>query len=311
MFRYVDLYMQHKPPSLRHVVLNVYGGESLHHPRIVEILEQVRVRHEPYADRWTLAVCTTTNAIISVGKLARIIPLIDEFTVSYHTENSDKNKQLFRDNVLTIAQAGKRLKCIVLMHTDPKMWADAEHMVAWCKDNNIRHLPRHLDDPSGTIWNYSESQITWFNSLYQSRSHGPQEAIPIKDMRNLSDTGRACCGGRQVCQDANYRDRQFYVIDNKFTDWYCSVNWFFLYVKQIGGMIYHNKDCRMTLDGAIGPAGNLANADKILADLEQRLSSGTLPVIQCKKYNCLCGLCAPKARDFETYQRIIAKYQTI
>jgi len=51
MFEYVDLYMQTKPQGLRYVVLNVYGGESLHHPDIVEILNQVRHRHQPYADR--------------------------------------------------------------------------------------------------------------------------------------------------------------------------------------------------------------------------------------------------------------------
>ena len=37
MFEYADLYMRTKPPGLRYVVLNVYGGESLHHPDIVKI----------------------------------------------------------------------------------------------------------------------------------------------------------------------------------------------------------------------------------------------------------------------------------
>jgi hypothetical protein len=56
--------------------------------------------------RWHLTVTTTTNAIISNKKLKQIIPLIDEFTVSYHTESTEKQKQQFRDNLLTIAQSG-------------------------------------------------------------------------------------------------------------------------------------------------------------------------------------------------------------
>ena len=64
MFKYADIYMSLRPPGLRHVILNVYGGESLHHPDIVPILEQVHQRHAPYADQWSLTVTTTTNACL-------------------------------------------------------------------------------------------------------------------------------------------------------------------------------------------------------------------------------------------------------
>jgi hypothetical protein len=63
MFEYADQYMQRKPNGLKYVVLNVYGGESLHHPDIVEILAQIQPKYQPYADRWHLTVTTTTNAI--------------------------------------------------------------------------------------------------------------------------------------------------------------------------------------------------------------------------------------------------------
>ena len=63
MFKYVDLYMTTKPNGIRYVILNIYGGESLHHPDIVKILSQVRKTHQPYRDRWHLTVTTTTNAI--------------------------------------------------------------------------------------------------------------------------------------------------------------------------------------------------------------------------------------------------------
>ena len=108
MFEYVDLYMNTKPKGIRYVILNVYGGESLHHPDIVEILSQIQEKYQPYQDRWHLTVTTTTNAILSHKKLSNILPYIDEFTVSYHAENTDKQKQQFKDNLLIIAQSGKR-----------------------------------------------------------------------------------------------------------------------------------------------------------------------------------------------------------
>jgi MoaA/NifB/PqqE/SkfB family radical SAM enzyme len=65
MFEYADLYMNTKPKGIRYVILNVYGGESLHHPNIVKILEQVHKEYSAYKDRWHLTVTTTTNAIVS------------------------------------------------------------------------------------------------------------------------------------------------------------------------------------------------------------------------------------------------------
>ena len=310
MFEYVDLYMQHKPRALRQVVLNVYGGESLHHPDIIPILEQAHAKYNAkYRERWMLAVTTTTNAIVSSKTLAKIIPLIDEFTVSYHSENTPKLKAQFKTNLLAIKESGRRMKCSVLMHNDPNLFADCELMVAWCRDNNIRMLPRQLDDHTSSRWNYNKNQITWFNSVYQSRTHGQADSIPADNTVNLSDTGRACCGGRQVCQDQQYRERKFYVLDNKFTDWYCSVNWFFLHVKQLQGDVYVNKDCRMRFDGTVGTIGNLKDSTAILSTLKNQLDTKTLPIIQCKKPTCYCGLCSPKASTLEKYKQIISKYQ--
>jgi hypothetical protein len=40
-----------------------------------------------------------------------------------------------------------------------------------------------------------------------------------------------------------------------------------------------------------------------------QLDIDTLPVIQCKKSKCMCGLCAPKAKNLDTYKSIMKKYQ--
>lgn len=306
MYKYADLYMPHRIPSLRHVVLNVYGGESLHHPNIVEILEQAREKYLPYKDRWALTITTTTNAIVPSHKMAKIIPLIDEFTVSYHSEALDKQKEQFKANVLAIQAANREVKCVVLMHNDVALFEDSVQMSQWLSDNNIRKLERQLDhgvDP--TAFNYTEKQIQWFDGLYNKRSHNTNITLPNEG--NLCGVGRACCGGRQVSVDQNFKQRHGFV-KNVFTGWSCSVNWFFLFVKQLTGDIYVNKDCKMSYNG-IGPIGHLSAADKLLEELKVQLETNTLPTIVCEKSICFCGLCAPKAKDPETYQTIIKKYQ--
>lgn len=307
MFEYVDRKMSLRPQGSKFVVLNVYGGEALHHPEIVPILKSIHEQYLFYQDRWHLTITTTTNALVSSTKLAKIIPLIDEFTVSYHTENSDKQKQQFRDNLLAIKAAGGKQKCIILMHADPELFSDAQNMIAWLQENKIKHLPRQLDHKKeDTQFNYVPQQVKWFNNLYIGRSNTNKTIIPASAFEDsttdLDETGRACCGGRQMCADQNYRKRDFFV-SNKFPDWYCSVDQFFLYIKQVNGEVFVNKDCKMNYQGEVGPIGTLYDTDAILAQVN------TTPVIQCKKTKCHCGLCAPKAKNLETYQTIMRKYE--
>lgn len=313
MFKYVDLYMEKKPKGIRYVILNIYGGESLYHPNIVEILEQIQEKYKLYQDHWHLTVTTTTNAIVSTKTLNKIIPLIDEFTVSYHSGATEKQKSQFRDNLLIIKNAGIRQKCIVLMHPTEKLFSDSQSMINWLSDNNIKYLPRQLDHSiDREELNYTDKQVLWFTDLYNNKSHNTDisniKIQVVNGRHDLSDTGRACCGGRQLCKNSNQRTRHFFV-ENQFQNWYCSVNQFFVYIKQITGEIFVNKDCKMNFNGSIGPIGNLSNSQELLTVTKDQLDTGTQPVIQCKKSRCLCGLCAPKAKNLESYQKIIRKYQ--
>jgi len=290
------------------VVLNVYGGEALHHPDIVEILSKIQEKYQPYRDRWHLTVTTTTNAIVSHKKLSKIIPYIDEFTVSFHPESTPKQKQQFKENLLSIRNANKRLKCIVMMHDNMHFFEESQNFLSWLDENQIRSLPKQLD--SNNQRSYNQQQITWFNSTYQNSTYGIAKKIDteLHEHSDLSNVGRACCGGRQSCIDQNYKERQYYILNNKFSDWYCSVNQFFLFVKQVNGEVYVNKDCKMKFDGTVGPIGNLSDSNSIIEELKNQLVNGQ-SIIQCKKSTCLCGLCSPKAKNLETYKKIIKKYQ--
>lgn len=313
LYQYADLYMQRKSRGIRYAILNVYGGESLHHPHIVEILKECRRRYqEQYQDSWPLTITTTTNAIITRKKLDQIIPLIDEFTCSYHTEASDKQKLLFKENLCKIRDAGRRLKCVILVHPEPDRFQDSQDMIAWCEQEGIKYLPRQLDHtPNRDELNYNHEQVIWFESMYSKKAKNSSidvEKVYHNGMIDLSQTGRACCGGRQLCKDGNQKDRHFFV-QNKFPDWYCSVNEFFVYVKQVNGEIFVNKDCKMNFDGQVKPIGHLPAWRDLVEYTKTNLDNNTLPVIQCKKTRCLCGLCAPKAPTKEGFDSIMRKYR--
>lgn len=313
MFEYVDLYMEHKPKGIKYVVLNIYGGEALNHPDIVTILEQVREKYKKFQSRWHLTVTTTTNAIVSNKTLNKIIPLIDEFTVSYHSGATKKQKAQFRSNLLTIKNSGTRQKCIVLMHAEDEMFKDSQCMINWLTNNDIKYLPKQLDHQENREdLNYTDKQVIWFTDFYNNKSYKTNvnniKTKVVNGAHDLSDTGRACCGGRQLCKNENHRVRDFFV-KNQFQDWYCSVNHFFVYIKQITGEIFVNKDCKMNFDGSIGPIGNLFDTQGLLRLTKEQLDSDIQTVIQCKKPRCYCGLCAPKAKNLESYNQIIRKYQ--
>lgn len=300
MFAYADLYMQYKPQGLKYVVLNVYGGEALYYPHIEKILQEVRQRYQPYQDRWHLTVTSTTNLILSDKKLQDILPYIDEFTISFHAESSEKQRAQFKKNALEIQRRGNRSKCIVMMHNRQDLFPVCLDMINWLEQNNIKYLAKQIDSQTPNF--YHKDQIVWFDKRYESNLAEHNENLDI------SDTGRACCGGRSMCQDQQYKSHTGFVLDNKFPGWSCSVNWFFLFVKQYTQEVYVNKDCKMNFDGTVGPIGTLHESNKILEQTRSWLENKNMPVITCSKYKCHCGLCAPKAQKIEQYHAIFKKY---
>lgn len=304
MFAYADLYMSYKPQGLKYVVLNVYGGEALHYPDVELVLEEVRKKYKPYQHKWHLTVTSTTNLILTEKKLEKVLPYIDEFTVSFHAESTAKQQEQFKKNILTLKESGVRIKCIVMMHNRTDLFPVCLEMIQWLQSQNIKYLPKQIDSETTNL--YHQEQVVWFDKFYGSQSI-PKNLIG-QDRVDLSETGRACCGGRAMCQDNNRSQKQTWVLDNKFQGWSCSVNWFFLFVKQYNNEIYVNKDCKMRFDGTVGPIGILSESEKILEDLKSNLENKSLPVITCAKHKCHCGLCAPKAQTPELFNQMFSKY---
>ena len=308
MLEYVDLYMQYKPKWTRAVVLNVYGGESLFHPEIAEILKKVKSIYQKYKDNWPLKITCTTNLIIGKNLRNQIWNLVDEFTVSYHSESVLKQKQMFLDNVLFLKQKNKDTKVILCMHQDPQRWKEILKVKDFCEQHNIRYLCKALDGDLNS--NYTTEQIAWFRGYWNKHSSGNQTYETVESDAPLSTLGRTCCGGRQMCSNGNLKQRSFFIQDNNFFDWHCSVNWFFLFIRQHTNEIFVNKDCRMSFNNKVEPIATLDSAKELIEKTKQQLTSGSMPVIQCKKSRCVCGLCAPKALTRSNFDNIMNKHIT-
>lgn len=318
MYKYVDQYMKYKRPSQRKVILNVYGGESLFHPDIVEILQACRDKHVQYQDSWYLTIICTTNGVVGKTRWQQVVPLIDEFTVSYHTENLPKQKQQYQDNVLYLKQLGKRFRCVIMMHNNPELWKDSESMIRFCQENSIRYTPKPFDNALPEML-YTAEQFSKLKTFWLNQTPSTQKLEYKKKMELIGtgtetvqsiDQGRPCCGGRKLSLNGDLKSSVTFVPRQGFEGWSCSVNWFFLYVQQVNGKVYTNRDCRMSTSNKVEPLGTLENSDEMINTLIQQLETKTMPVIQCAKQRCLCGFCAPKAEKLEDFRNLIFRNVT-
>lgn len=316
MFKYADLYMQHKKNWAKAVVLNVYGGESLYHPDIVKVFEYTEKVYSLGEYDWPLTITCTTNLVVKQNLLEKVIPFIDEFTVSYHAETSDKQKKLIRNNIDYLHSLGRKQKIIIMMHSDASYWPELLELIKYCEENEIKHLVKQIDGDKHSL--YNKEQLDWFKCYYNSKSLSASKklqknliATTLEDVSvPLASQGRACCGGRAMCVNENYKQPVNWIPDNNFHDWHCSVNWFFVYIKQYSKDVYVNKDCKMHFDGTIAPIGNLDNYQELLQVTEHNLNTNTMPTIQCKRSRCRCGLCAPKSLTKKGLHSIMKKHVT-
>ena len=319
MFEYVDTYNQYKKLSQRNVILNVYGGESLFHPNIVEILQACRSKYQKYANSWHLTINCTTNGIVGKNQWKKIVPLVDEFTVSYHPENLAKQKKQYLDNVLYLKNNNKNFKCIVMMHNNKDLFDDSLAFSEILKQHQILYVLKPVDIP-GEEWEYTTNQFDKFKTFWISKTATKQQFKAEEELNQISKEGstssitkgRPCCGGRKISLNNDLKSSIMFINKQGFRDWYCSVNWFFLSIREVSGhgpgAVYINKDCQTsTVTNKVEPLGFVNDAKQIIETLKNQLETNTMPIIKCVKDICRCGICAPKSNNLEDFKQLIKR----
>jgi hypothetical protein len=115
--------------------------------------------------------------------------------------------------------------------------------------------------------------------------------------------GRACCGGRCLEGKVDGEWQTIKLVNTNFEKWNCLVDWYFLYVDQETNLVYHHQTCQALYDEKRGPIGNLDDSAQLLEDLKLRLGDKDKFIV-CPNKRCGCGMCIPKAKDFNDFIKI-------
>jgi hypothetical protein len=179
-------------------------------------------------------------------------------------------------------------------------WADSERAIEFCKKHSINYLAKVVDTPAGKEWKYNSTQLDYMKMFWVSKSD-------FDSNKNVLEQGRACCGGRKLSTNGDLKSKVTFVERQGFRGWSCGVNWYFLFVEQLTGRVYTNKDCKTSTTGRVEPLGTISNYQEIIKAVRQQFATG-MPVITCVKDICMCGLCAPKAQVQEEFLNLMKRH---
>lgn len=290
--QYTDLYN-------REVNLSFTGGEPTVNPKFWELVEYIKQNSN-------FEVSLTSNGTWHPKHNQFIIDNFVGVTVSWHSEGSQLSKDRAIENILTLHRAGKWTTVNVMMHVDN--WTEAVETYTYLKNQGITAYPVLIGDGNlgitewftdnegirrRTSHAYTKEQIEWFWKEKQVSKELQQK------IASGNSVGRSCCGGRCVTGKVNDAWKPVNLVDNHFKNWLCSVNYYFLHIEEHTGNVFHHQTCQATFSGR-GPIGNLGNVSEILENTKQYLENPK-PIV-CPNNRCGCGMCVPKAKQWEDFK---------
>lgn len=283
------------------VNINFTGGEPTVNPRFWDLAYYVY-----QSDIAELGL--TTNGTFDPKKIELIVKYFNSVTVSWHAEADKKIRDRVLENIIALHKLGKPISVNVMMHVD--YWGEATKAFDYLKANGVRCNPVPIGDGNlgYTDWflddedinrrtshQYNKEQQDWF-----WKTNGVNKTL-AKEILAGNDIGRTCCGGRCLTGKSKEGWKPVSMIETKFKNWFCSVNFYFLHIEQHTGNVYHHQTCQATFTGK-GPIGNLSNTSEILNNTLKYLENPK-PII-CPNDRCGCGMCAPKAKLKEDFDPI-------
>lgn len=300
--QYTDLYNS-KRKNKEFTSIDFTGGEPTANPNFWPLLDYIKSQGD-----YRLGL--TTNGTWGPQFTQRVLENFIHVTVSWHAEASQHLKDRTIKNIIDLHNSGMSVQANIMLHADH--FDEATAVYDLLEEKGIPRLnPVPIGDGSivrkgwfvdadgsnrRTSHEYSEQQQNWFYAAMGQEQKS-------KEKKEGASIGRACCGGR--CLEGKIDDQwqEVKVVNNWFKDWHCMINWFFMHVDQHTGNVYHHQTCQATFEGR-GSIGNIRQSSKIIDNVKQFLSQETIPSIICPNQRCGCGMCIPKARDFETFKNL-------
>jgi MoaA/NifB/PqqE/SkfB family radical SAM enzyme len=301
-FKFIDqwtkLYNSHKKKTAS-TNINFTGGEPTANPNFWELVDHIKKHDSAYH------LSLTTNGAWGEQYRQKIIDNFGGVTISFHVEADSKQKDRVIENIIALSKTDIWLQVNIMLHID--YWDETVQLYERLKSLGINCKPRPIGDGNlihkgwfidsdgtnrRTSHEYTLEQQAWFfkESGIKKNPESVEEGNQI---------GRSCCGSRPLEGKIDNEWHPIKFIDTNFKNWYCMVNWFFLFIDQETNNVYHHQTCKATHDGAPGPIGTLNNTSAMFKDLEEYFKN-PIPII-CPNQRCGCGMCIPKAESLDEF----------
>jgi MoaA/NifB/PqqE/SkfB family radical SAM enzyme len=284
--------------------INFTGGEPTVNPNFWDLVDYVKST-DP-----SIRMSMTTNGAWHSKNTDKIIENFVGVTVSYHTEADTSLKEQVIENIYKLSNSDIWLQVNLMMHNEH--WDECVNVYNELKSKNINVKIRPIGDGSfarkgwfidsdgtnrKTSHEYTPEQQNWF---YE------QTGSSQKSNTNLegNQLGRQCCGSRPLCGKVDNNWTSVDLVDNRFYDWSCMVDWYFLHIDQETELVYHHQTCRAKHGKRIGSIGSLSDTQSMLEVLNNRLNAETIEHIICPNSSCSCGMCVPKAQSTEDFNEL-------
>lgn len=295
--RWADLYNNKRQDPITPAI-NFTGGEPTVNPNFWNLVDKIKSTNK-------FRLSLTTNGAWSDKHQNKIINNFSGVTISYHAEAHESLRKQVLRNILSLHENKIWLQVNLMLHVDH--WDHCIEVYEYLKSHNISVKPRPIGDGnisrSGWFIDSDGSQRRTSHSYTQLQQEWFWKEMGVEKKAESSnegtELGRGCCGGRCLSGKVNDSWQSIKLVDNKFNNWLCTVDWFFLHIDQATGLIYHHQTCQAKHDGGIGPIGHISQANELIEDLRVRLVDPK-PII-CPNQKCGCGMCVPKAKHRDDF----------
>lgn len=295
IFKYSKTILSIKRKHARKLAINFIGGEPMIHPNVIEILVYLKEQYKKYyKDDYHLSVCMTSNATFGSNILSKCLPYIDLWTLSYHTEANQKQKDLVLKNIKKIKDENKRLQVRVIAPEKDELFFEASSIHKELLDMDVNALLKPC-----------------YNRMYDADKTGYLKTFWIgqnlqQDQEYKTDRGTTCCAERPLNVNNDRKKQVTFLQSNRFHTWYCGLMFRYLYVDWLG-RIYQNSVCQISYETNLPePIGHVDNYELVLENLNKKIEDRDIPVIVCPYETCtVCGMCAPKAKNKEEFTKIM------
>lgn len=285
--------------------INFTGGEPTANPNFWQLMDYI-AEHEPEYE-----LSLITNGTWGKEFSRKIIDTFDSVTISYHAEGKANLKERAVQNILLLHESPIHFQVNLMLHVDH--WDECVELYVMLKERGVTVNLRPIGDGNivrkgwfvdsdgtnrRTSHEYTPEQQEWFFSQVGVQAK-PSSAAEGNQL------GRKCCCNLAMEGKVDGAWQPVKFVNTNFENWYCSVDWYFLYIDQDHDEVYHHQTCKALYNKTRGPVGKISDAAKLIEDLKARLSAPNIQPVVCPNPRCGCGMCVPKASDIQDFQAIM------